>query len=339
MSSTITCGKRVGAFAKGAIVYISLWEKTYESNVHPYDPSWSCVYFGTTNGALRRIFTLASSCEGGMLVATGKRRIRPENYISAWLRELAAPRLLPNTDVELRRSNMRPPIEQTPTVDRLLAKAVAHGLDDAVAEYRATGKASLPLYDHPAFFSECYAEGLVPSWRVLEARQLPSGNEIVGELAYRPRPVSRFEILRPTAFRIDDDERLMQRADGSWHPAGWEYTIVGDYISDLWQTEILEPGSYRKRIPEYRDAIESAPRIPDGTFVRVLERLATADHERKSISQFKAKFSHRSIDGGFEVSPTQGNLDHLCRLSHTASTWILPRASGFQAAATLVTNG
>src|SRR5690242_21895817 len=101
MGATITCGKKAAAFEKNGIIYYILWERTYESNVHPHNPHWECTYIGPLDGTLRRIFIYASSCEGGMLAGPGKRHILPENYISAWLRKLAAPVAMPNAKVRL----------------------------------------------------------------------------------------------------------------------------------------------------------------------------------------------------------------------------------------------
>ena len=91
MSSTITRSKDVGAFydRDHRVVY-ACFEETYESNVYPHSPSWSCIAIGHIEDVLERIFHRASSCEGGMLRSrTGN--LTPEGYIGSWLDKLAAP--------------------------------------------------------------------------------------------------------------------------------------------------------------------------------------------------------------------------------------------------------
>jgi len=70
-------------------------ESTYSKNVRPHTPSWECCYVGGIEGALKRIFSYAADCEGGLL-QTPRGTTSPETYIRSWLRHLAAPVEMPD---------------------------------------------------------------------------------------------------------------------------------------------------------------------------------------------------------------------------------------------------
>ena len=73
MGSTITVGKHAAAFrAADGLVYYALYEKTYESNVSPKTPRWSCVHFGTLDSAIKRIFDLRGRMRGRDALRAGQ---------------------------------------------------------------------------------------------------------------------------------------------------------------------------------------------------------------------------------------------------------------------------
>jgi hypothetical protein len=109
MGATVTCKKLVAAFAGAGRVFYVLFEQTYEKNCYPHTPGWSCTYCGGIDGALRRIFRYASSCEGGML-QNRSGWITPEGYIAGWMKEMASPVRMSDCAISLQlaATRMRP---------------------------------------------------------------------------------------------------------------------------------------------------------------------------------------------------------------------------------------
>lgn len=108
MSSTHSHGKLIAAVhtSDGPVIYI-MFEKVCDSNVYPRTPAWSCCSFGDRSATLREIFYRASACEGGMLTGAGGRRVTPEGYIAGWLKELANPVAIVDTEIVLTRKGWR----------------------------------------------------------------------------------------------------------------------------------------------------------------------------------------------------------------------------------------
>ncbi|HYW76211.1 MAG TPA: hypothetical protein VFA48_06255, partial [Gammaproteobacteria bacterium] len=91
MSSTITTKRSAGALrGDDGVIYYALFERTYESNVFPHDPSWGCIGFGSGEDMVRRVFDIGSYVCGGMLQGRSG-RLTPHGYIGSWLAELANP--------------------------------------------------------------------------------------------------------------------------------------------------------------------------------------------------------------------------------------------------------
>lgn len=90
MGATVSTGMAAAIKKTGQGDLYLLFEETFEKNVYPHTPRWSCVCAGTRDHAIRRIYFSAGSCEGGML--KGKSGdIKPENYIRRWEKVLNAP--------------------------------------------------------------------------------------------------------------------------------------------------------------------------------------------------------------------------------------------------------
>ncbi|MBY0611552.1 MAG: hypothetical protein K2P80_05155 [Beijerinckiaceae bacterium] len=111
MSSTIICGSRAAAFRDpdGSVVY-ALFEQSYESNVSPRTPRWSCHHLGRIESTLTRIFDISADCEGGMVKSWGK-CITAEGFIAGQLKHLANPCEMPDRPVRLEvTSSYRSPV-------------------------------------------------------------------------------------------------------------------------------------------------------------------------------------------------------------------------------------
>lgn len=58
--------------------------------------------------------------------------------------------------------------------------------------------------------------------------------------------------------RLDKEGNLVGRPE-------WEYRVMGDYVSSIWETELSHPGSYAQLIPNFRDHLRDLP-VTDNLF-------------------------------------------------------------------------
>jgi hypothetical protein len=320
MGATVTCKKLAAAFRAADGVFYALFEQTYEKNCYPHTPSWSCVHFGDINDALHTIFRHASSCEGGML-QNRSGCITPEGYIAGWMKEMASPMRMPDCRIALQVSE-----SIYASVSSVNAEAVCGILDSngqaaAADAIRAGGQATLSLH-HDAVAVAGLCASIAP-WRLIQSFAAPFYEPRDVSLGYNPRPATRFEVARPAAFRIDDHNRLLQREDGSWYCAGWQYAIVGEFVAALWEAERKEPGSFKRRIQAFRDALKSAGPVPAGAKVVVSTQApALDDYRKRTCDQFVKKFPVQPTPEGFEAAPSTDNLYDLCSFRDNA-TWVL----------------
>ena len=245
MSSTITCGKRATAFKTpdGRTVYV-LFESTYESNVFPQHPSCSAIYFGYLPGALRRIFGLGSACEGGGLRNRGG-GVKPENYIGAWLRELASPEKMPNASVALVcTESWRSPLS-TDHVEPACAILETHNYQEQAEALRNKREAKFQIHDDGVVLSELCDELQLSSWRFINA---PGQNlEKDPSLGYRPTPGVSVPMPKLTVYKADDENRIMKDGTGVFRCAGWQYSAIANFVQDLWIQEKTDPGGHARR--------------------------------------------------------------------------------------------
>jgi hypothetical protein len=321
MGATVTCKKLAAAFACAEGVFYALFEQTYEKNCYPHTPGWSCVHFGNIDDALRTIFRHASSCEGGML-QNRSGCITPEGYIAGWMKEMASPMRMPDCRIALQVSDSIYASVSSGNVEAVCGLLGSNGRDAAADAVRAGGQATLSLH-HDAIAIARLCAAIAP-WRLIQSYAAPLYEARDASLGNNPRPAAAFEIARPAAFKIDDHNRLLQREDGSWFCAGWQYAIVGDFVAGLWNAEREAPGSFKKRIQAFRDALNSAEPVPAGTKVVVSTRApALDDYRRRTCDQFVKRFPVTPTPEGFEAFPSADNLYDLCSLRENA-TWVLP---------------
>lgn len=325
MSSTITTGKRAAAFrtAAGATIY-ALFEATYESNCFPQVPHWSCILFGDLKVAVERIFWHASACEGGML-RNRNGSITPEGYIRGWLKELAAPVEFPDRLIELKIGSDRLyDVIPSGNVELLKEHLPAIGRKDLLDKLINGESVTVSVHNDADVLLALYGPRRMAPWRVLS---IPYQEVRRPDLGYLPAPTKKFDVQVPVLFKIGGNEHLFQRPNGTWYCAGWAYSIIGRFITDLWESELSEPGSYYKRIRAYRDAVENAPDLQftdvkvvvDSTVVFTGEH---AKYQRASIAEFAERFPVTKTETGFEVYPTSDNLYLLTNLPNECSSWI-----------------
>lgn len=325
MGATVTCDKLAAAFTapSGKVFYV-LFEETYEKNVHPHRPHWSCIHLGSLEAAMKRIFACGGVCEGGMLQGRGG-WIRPEGYIEGWLRQLANPVEMRGQDVRLQVRDgfsASVPTEQAAQVCALLRKADYTDAADALDQGR---EAVLDLHRDADVLASIYGGEVLAPWRVLGTYWAPTRAERVPSLGHAPPAARAVEIPAVEVLKVgDQDNRLLRRADGSWYCAGWAYSLVGKYVEDYWRTELAEPGSFRKRIRAYRAAVENAPLVPAGAKVSVHPAKAQDRWMQDRIDGIKAKLPVVPTKDGFEVVPDDESLWDVCGLGRDCATWLLP---------------
>lgn len=325
MGSTVTCGRFVAAFRdNNAQTLYALYEQTYEKNVHPHTPHWSCFYFGRFEGALQNIFEAASSCEGGML-QNRSGRITPEGYLASWFKELAAPHLMADRKIELKVGNYWDAAVPAATVDAAAAALDDAGLPDEAQNLRGGGSAYVQLHEHADLIVSLIEAGQISRWRAFNSAYPDLNAPIADELGYKPIRAKRYDIEIPHALAVTADDRLLPAENGAWRHAGWIYSIVGSYISNLWRDEMKTPGCFRKRIGAYRDAIAQAPPAPDGTRVVVTRRAGEQKYTEDARVNFAKKHPVTPSPDGFSVIVTPENITDLCWLDRDTTRWFLPQ--------------
>ncbi len=329
MSSTITTGKLAAAFRRNSdrLFYV-LFERVHESNVYPHDPSWQCSFIGTAQAAVRTIFYWASSCEGGMLKGRDG-HIKPENYIAAWLRELANPVVMPDRDIRLYAGegwSAPLPLNNADFLGRIDALC-----REDIAEIIRAGKvAELTLHTHTDLLVAIYGEEShehlhIPPWRILKGHDRPHDVTRDRTLGYAPKPARCHPAHVPDAIRIGQYDHVLRQPDGAWVNEGWAYSIIGQHIRTLADLELAEPGHYRRAIPCFRHAIENAPLPPEGT-IALLDRSACP--AKRDIEQFDHALQRAALaaPGGYLTLPwSVATGDILSYFPKVAVTWNIPQ--------------
>ena len=264
MGSTVSTNKLAAAFkiTSGKTMYV-LFEETYESNCYPRTPRWSCVLLGEIANIMRGIFRAAGSCEGGMLQGAGGRRISPEGYIQGWLKELANPVSFKDQIIELAiGENLYATVPKS-EFDITKARMTANGFEAEAAKLENGEKLSVSLHEHGELLASIY-DGTIGAWRIIESYNAPIYGLRNAELGYTPQKAKSFAIETHECMRLfkHREDVAVKDQNGDWRNRGWAYSIIGNFVRDLWQAELSEPGSYRARIKNLRNAIETAPIMP-----------------------------------------------------------------------------
>ncbi len=324
MGATVTTGRCASAFraATGAVVYV-LFEETYEKNCYPHTPSWSCIGFGEIQDVLRRVFAIAGDCEGGML-QNRSGRITPEGYLRSWMQTLSAPAEQMNFGIGLRFGSGRYGTFSDEERDAVLSTLTSIGRTDIAATLLAGNEAALRLHEDIPALLALHKDLGISAWRLLSSAS-PRREEFNAALGYNPKAARTFPVSVPAALRVGEHDRLLQHPDGSWYCAGWAYSIIGNFISELWQEEWNYPGSFKKRITAYRDAVEHAPRVPLDQLKVVLDLAISVEdkYAQRSIDEVQRANPVTATETGFEVIPTEENLYRLAHLPGSNTRWVV----------------
>lgn len=270
MSSTILTNKSAAAFRhpiSGKVIY-ALFEQTYSSNVSPKTPEYGCFAFGEYADVMRRVFLGASSCEGGGLRSRAG-RIKPENYIEAWKREM-------NNPVKLDDMPLFPPNLNDGELVEVKEVLTRAGLESQCD--RLVGKNTFHLYADADLMLALYGEqGLFSPWRIIDHSDYRTLSDAsLGPAANGYPGKAKVESPAIVAYKLDNENRLVKIGDAPFHHEGWEYSAVGAFITNVaYDAEMQQAGSAKKMIPAFRETLSTAPELPMG--VRVAIRRITED--------------------------------------------------------------
>ena len=268
MGSSILTGKRAGAMQKadGKWIY-ALFERGYESNVYPHTDHWSAVALGNYAQVMRRIFSHASSCEGGMLRSRNG-SIKPENYIASWRSELAKPTLLRDRAIELSVGSSCYSAVPESQLDDVRLSLVRAGFESRIDEL-VGGSLSVSLHADIDLLLSIYGNsGPLSVWRVLKEYDCGTAHIEVPVPPTTKTAMERMPEVR--CHSIDQHNVLVAMGAAPWRHAGWQYSAVGSFVTEVaYPVEMEAPGFAKKAIPAFRDAVSNAPQVPSATRITV----------------------------------------------------------------------
>lgn len=328
MGATVSTGKLVGAFlgSKGTPVYV-LFEESYSKNVHPHKPRWCAQLIGDLEAVVRVIFESGSSCEGGMLQGAGGRTITPEGYISGWLKALENPVSMHDREFELKVGDSYSSPIPRGDFERVKAAMVQLGEHEKAAQLEAGETVLLTLHGDSELLSVIFNGSNAGAWRIIPSYDTPVHGICNSSLGYAPKKTKAFQVATPRFYKVakDEDNVLIQGTDSNWQCAGWAYSCVAKYVSDLWQAELREPGSFRTRVKAYRDGIVCAPIIPEDAVVVVDTSIPLQTYQQKNVENLLASVDHKRVgsDVHIKVSAALDKLYELTRLPSACSKWVI----------------
>lgn len=257
MGATVITNKAVGAFAANGKVHYVLFEESYEKNCYPHTPSWSVWQMGTSEQVMRRIFLSASDCEGGMLQSRSG-HITSESWIRSWLKEMAAPREIPES-----------------TVLRFNSFGLGDTAIDAcrkVGDLEAVEAMQKNLQVRRQLVSDtslAMIEAGVPPWKLgLDVHML---GEVAEHMRYQPENNGPSPIAIPELCLLVGtySDLVLERSEsGYWRSLGESYRAVGGFVRSLWQNELDHPGTSLGLIKAWRDAMKDASYLASDALVR-----------------------------------------------------------------------
>lgn len=326
MGATVTTNRLAAAFRGATGVVYALFEQTYSKNITPHMSTWGCVAFGPIEAVMRTVFLLGAECEGGSLqMRSGP--VKPETYIGVWLHQLANPVELEDRRVGLTARSLDRESQHSTYVCDELEK---HGYAAAANALRENREATLSLHQDHAVLCAIFDGSPLAPWHMFASGWAPVRAATVADLGYRPKSCTSFTAVHPAVWKVaaDDENRLVPDAQGIWRCQGWPYRIVGQFILNLWRSELQEPGSYRKRIEVYRSAVETAPVVPSGCGVAVdVEKEQKSGYGARLVADLPAKVEGQRRGHEF-VFPIPASREELflvtSQLSTSSTRWIVP---------------
>lgn len=305
MGATVTCNKKVGAFSIENTIYYVLFEETYEKNVCPHTPHWCAVSLGTIDNIIKSIFAHASSCEGGGL-QNRNGQFHSENYIAAWLHELANPmQFSPERTVRLQFSESIYSLPNSPEMREVILKTLREHGDDEAAVLLETGQTVYRKLSSPAVLA--ILNFPVSPWRL--GIHYESNSRAYG-LEYQPIPSKCNLEIAQYAKLSNSSSEIFQLENGKWANSQYCYAWASDFVENLWSHELKHPGSYKSLIKAYRNHVKSAD-IFTGSAIVVFDLgekyLALDNYDKGKAELFLASLG---ITGSVRI-PLEHISEHL----------------------------
>lgn len=311
MGSTVSTGKLIGAFRgnDGQPCYV-MFEQTYEKNCHPHDPKWSARAIGGIATMMKCIFASASSCEGGMLQGAGGRAITSEGYIAGWMKELENPVSMRDLTLGMKVSDSWSASLTEADLVAIKPTMLALGYEAQVKELEAGLKITISLHADSQLLSAIYNGETKAAWRVIQSYDIPVHGIRDESLGYMPEKAKVYDVATQRCMRVskENENILIQRPDGSWRCEGWAYSIVGQFVTNLWDAELREPGSYRNRIKALREAVNNAPIVPANTTKVIFDTSVPVEaYQQSSVANLLARVDQTSHGSEVHFSMPEDN--------------------------------
>jgi hypothetical protein len=334
MGATVITGKRASAFHKadGELVYV-LFERTYEKNVTPHSDHWSAVSFGSPEAVLRRIFSHAGACCGGMLQSRSG-DIKPENFIEAWKRELAHPVPIANTQITLKISKSFSAAIPAEKAEAVRLAMIRMGFEKQFEEIEKGGLI-VSLHADADLLLALYGEGqLLSPWRIFDAGDCRTVPFDVPIPKAAKDPLAEMPQVRCLA--VDSSNRLVSTGADSWRESGWAYSALQHFVTDVAYVRELEfPGFAAKAIPIVRDVLRDPEPVPGETRITVRRDASEGVWHRQSADRLAqllclvAEGAQAPEEFSFQFSQLSGENERdlkykLCSLDASQVHWDVP---------------
>jgi hypothetical protein len=204
------------------------------------------------------------------------------------MKKLRRPMLLNNLTVSLTLGDTWLSTVTPPQVAKLREQCCAN-TSKILDQLEVSRRVDINLYDDIDVIHQLLQLGNVSPWKIIQNWPGYAGlGHECPELGYTPEKAKTFSIFTPNALRFGDENVLLQDDQGDWRCHGWAYSVVQEYVRNLWRDELIEPGSFKKRIEAYRHSIETAPRITGEVSITIdtskLSQLE--DWQKNSIARF-----------------------------------------------------
>lgn len=327
MGSTYSVGKKAAAIVgpDGTIFYV-LFEQTYESNVHPHNPHWCAIGFGTAADCMARIVKGSSACEGGALKGRGG-NITPSIYIRQWREALANPVEFSGNEVtgEFGDGVYKIENEKREAVAAILAR---HGHGGIVGN-----KVTIDVRQQPQLFVEIQGEvGMV--WRFIDrnrATAIPAS-----WAAYAPA-ADKVDVPHVDVFCLSPEKQNWDlehwiRLDGALEHTGWEYSTIGRLIHRIAiDAERKAPGSAEYAIRKIREFVKNKRQFSMDQRIKVDPGKIKDDWRKPQFRDLARKLAlseDETIETTFRKARAAGAEYQLCGMPDEAVEFLdLPGAA------------